>query len=56
MATEEKKLLKLEIDCLKAHDHDETVTKHIMFPLIEIPGKSGAEMNLSTYGVWIFTL
>ena len=34
MATQAKDLLKTEARLPKAHDHDETVTKHMIFPFI----------------------
>ena len=39
---------KLKLWSLKTHDCDETVTKHMIFLFIEIPGKPGAGMYLST--------
>ena len=48
MVTQAKKLVKTEAWSLKGHNHSETVTKCMIFPFIEIPGKAGAGMHPST--------
>ena len=48
MVTQAKELLKLKLGHLKAHNHDETVTKHLIFLFIEIASKPSARINLST--------